>query len=105
MKLIRLTRKLGTQNVPTNVNGPKFATICHFLIMWEMDQRTENVTKEKHNRNIQLLRKKRFGGMLSGKEKHIVNLSDYSLSDTEKLVSSNGLELCPPPKRCFISLL
>ena len=42
---------------------------------------------------------------MSDKEKDIVNLSDCSLSDTEKFVSSNGLELCPPPKRCFISLL
>ena len=42
--------------------------------------------------------KKRFGGMLSDKEKHIVNLSDYSLSDTEKFVLSNGLDCCLPPK-------
>ena len=36
--------------------------------------------------------------MLNGKEKHIVNLSDYSLSDTEKFVLSNGLDFCLPPK-------
>ena len=36
--------------------------------------------------------------MLSDKEKHIVNLSDYSLSDTEKFVLSNGLDFCLPPK-------
>ena len=35
MKLIRLTRKLGTQNVPTNVNGPKFTTFCHFLTFFD----------------------------------------------------------------------
>ena len=35
----------------------------------EIDQRTENVTKEKHDRNIQLLRRRRFGGMLSDKGK------------------------------------
>ena len=64
----------------------------------EIDQRTENVTKEKHDRNIQLLRKRRFGGMLSDKEKHILNLSDYSLSDTERFVLSNGLDFCLPPK-------
>ena len=50
------------------------------------------------NRNIQLLRKKRFGGMLSDKEKHILNLSDYSLSDTENFFLSNGLDCCLPPK-------
>ena len=69
---------------------------CRYLS--EIDQRTENATNEKHNRNIQLLRKKRFGGMLSDKEKHILNLSDYSLSDTEKFVLSNGLDFCLPPK-------
>ena len=69
---------------------------CRYLS--EIDQRTENATNDKHNRNIQLLRKKRFGGMLSDKEKHILNLSDYSLSDTEKFVLSNGLDFCLPPK-------
>ena len=69
---------------------------CRYLS--EIDQRTENVTKEKHDRNIQLLRKRRFGGMLSDKEKHILNLSDYALSDTERFVSSNGLDFCLPPK-------
>ena len=65
----------------------------------EIDQRTENVTKEKHDRNIQLLRKKSFGGMLSDREKHILNLSDYALfCDTEKFVLSNGLDFCLPPK-------
>ena len=35
---------------------------CRYLS--QMDQRTENAIKEKYKRNIQLLRKKRFGGML-----------------------------------------
>ena len=69
---------------------------CRFLS--EIDQRTENVTKEKHDRNIQLLRKRSFGGMLSDKVKHILNLSDYSLSDTERFALSNGLDFCLPPK-------
>ena len=73
---------------------------CRYLS--EIDQRTENVTKEKHDRNIQLLGKRRFGGMLSDKEKHIVNLSDYSLSDTERFVLSNGLDFCLPPKSANI---
>ena len=41
---------------------------CRYLS--EINQRTENATKEKHDRNIQLLRRKRFGGILSDKEKH-----------------------------------
>jgi len=48
--------------------------------------------------NIQLLFQKPFGGMLSDKERHILNLSDYSLSDMEKLVLSNGLDFCLPPE-------
>ena len=36
--------------------------------------------------------------MLSNKEKHILNLSDYSLSDTERFVLSNGLDFCLPSK-------
>ena len=36
--------------------------------------------------------------MLSDKEKHILNLSDYTLSDAEKFVLSNGLDFCLPPK-------
>ena len=47
---------------------------------------------------MQLLLKKRFGGVLSDKEKHILNLLDYSLSDTEKFDLSNGLDFCLPPK-------
>ena len=47
---------------------------------------------------ILLCLKRCFGGMLSDKEKHIINLSDYSLSDTEKFVVSNGLDFCLPPK-------
>ena len=64
----------------------------------EIDERTENAAKEKHDRNIQLLRKKSFGGMLSVKEKHVVNLKDYSFSDTEKFVLSNGLDFIVHPK-------
>ena len=45
-----------------------------------------------HNRNIQLLKRRRFGGMLSDKETHILNLSNYTLSDAEKFVFSNGLD-------------
>ena len=64
----------------------------------KIDQRTENVTKEKHNRNIELLRKRHFGGILSDKEKHILKLSDYSLTDMDRFVISNGIDFCLPPK-------
>ena len=70
--------------------------LCRYLS--DIDQRIENATNEKHNRNIHLFCKKCFGGMLSDKEKHILNLLDYSLSDTEKFGLSNGLDFCLPPK-------
>ena len=105
MKMIKSTCKSGTQNVPTSVNGQKLRNFLSFYDLFrfcrnlsEIDQQTENVTKEKHDRNIQLLRRRRFGGVLSDKEKHILNLSDYSLSDTERFVLSNGLDFCLPPK-------
>ena len=45
-----------------------------------------------------MLVRKRFGGMLSDTKKHIFNLSDYSLSDTETFVLGNELEFCIPPQ-------
>ena len=30
--------------------------------------------------------------------RNILNLTDYSISDTEKFVLSNGLDFCLPPK-------
>ena len=76
--------------IPNLLSFFHLVRFCRYLS--EIDQRTENATKEKHDRNIQLLRRKRFGGMLSDKEKHILNLSDYTLSDAEKFVLSNGLD-------------
>ena len=69
--------------------------LCRYIS--EIDQRTLKHTTEKHNRNIGLLVRKRFGGMLSDTKKHIFNFSDYSLSDTETFVLGNGLEFCIPP--------
>ena len=45
-----------------------------------------------------MLVRKRFGGMLKDTKKHIFNLSDYSLSDTETFVLGNELEFCIPPQ-------
>ena len=46
-----------------------------------------------------MLVRKRFGGLMSDSKKHISNLSDYSLSETETSVLGNGLEFCIPPQR------
>ena len=64
----------------------------------EIDQRTEKQTMQKHHRNVGLLVRKRFGHLLSNPKKHILNLSDYSLSDTEEFVLEHGLEFCIPPR-------
>ena len=64
----------------------------------EIDQRTEKHTMQKHHRNVGLLVRKRFGHLLSNPKKHILNLSDYSLSDTEEFVLEHGLEFCIPPR-------
>ena len=37
-----------------------------------------------------MLVRKRFGGLMSDSKKHISNLSDYSLSETETFVLGNG---------------
>ena len=46
-----------------------------------------------------MLVRKRFDGLISDSKKHISNLSDYSLSETETFVLGNGLEFCIPPQR------
>ena len=70
---------------------------CRYLS--EIDQRTENIAKEKRDGIIlSPLRRRRFGGILNDKEIYIMSLSDYSLSDTEKFVLSNGLEFFLSPK-------
>ena len=63
-----------------------------------IDQRTENATTEKHNRNIQFLARKHFWSMQSDREKHIQNFSDHTLFDTGKFVLYNGLDFFLPPK-------
>ncbi len=50
------------------------------------------------DRNVGLLVRKHFGRLLSNPKKHILNLSDYSLSDTEEFVLEHGLEFCIPPR-------
>ena len=70
--------------------------LCKYLA--ELDERTERKTKSKHDRLIMILRRKRFGTALSDGKKHIQNLSDYVLSDTEEFVLGHGLNFCLPPK-------
>ena len=70
--------------------------LCRYLA--ELDERTERKTKSKRDRLIMILRRKRFGTALRDGKKHIQNLSDYVLSDTEEFVIGHELNFCPPPK-------
>ena len=69
-----------------------------FARFLKLTSRHQNILQKKHNRNIGMLVRKHFGGMLSDTKKDIFNLSDFSLSDTETFVLGNGLEFCIPPQ-------
>ena len=47
--------------------------------------------EEKNERWLALLRRDRFGNALGDTTRHVLNLSDYVLSDTESFVLSHGL--------------
>ena len=71
--------------------------LCRYIT--EIDQRTQKTDYGKHDRNIGMLVRKRFGGLISDLKKHILNLSDYSLYETETFFLGNGLVFCTPPQR------
>ena len=62
---------------------------CRYLGL--LDRRTESKSKIKNERLLFSLRCDRFGNALSDITRHILNLSDYDLSDTESFVLSHGL--------------
>ena len=47
---------------------------------------------------LALLRRDRFGNALGDTTRHVLNLSDYVLSDTESFVLSHGLNFGLPPR-------
>ena len=55
-------------------------------------------SKIKNERLLFSLRRDRFGNALSDTTKHILNLSDYDLSDTESFVLSHGLNFGLAPR-------
>ena len=52
----------------------------------------------KYGRLLVSLRRDRFGNALSDTKRHILNLSDYDLSNTESFVLSHGLNFGLPPR-------
>ena len=71
---------------------------CRYLTL--LDGRTESKSKIKNERLLFSLRRDRFGNALSDTTRHILNLSDYDLSDTESFLLSHGLNLGCRPGIC-----
>ena len=63
-----------------------------------LDERAERKTNNQQLRQLASLNSQRFGKALSDTEQHILNLSEYELSDLERFVLSHGLSFGLPPK-------
>ena len=61
---------------------------CRYLAL--LDERTESKSKIKNEQLLVSLKRDRFGNALSDTTRHILNLSDYDLSDTESFVLLHG---------------
>ena len=68
-----------------------------YISNYEISLDARNSSKKENYLSSIIIEK--FGSEPSNVEKHIFNLSDYTLSDTEKLVLSRGLEFCVPPSK------
>ena len=75
-----------------------FDTIRFSRYLALLDERTESKSKIKNERLLFSLRCDRFGNALSDTTRHILNLTDYDLSDTESFVMSHGLNFGLPPR-------
>ena len=64
-----------------------------------LDGRTESKSKIKNERPL-LLRRDCFGNAFSDTTRHILNLSNYDLSDTKSFVLSHGFNFGLPPGIC-----
>lgn len=69
---------------------------CKYLSI--LDERTQRKASNQHLHQLASLKSKRFGNALSDTRKHILNLSEYELSDLERFVLSHGLNFGMPPK-------
>ena len=91
----QISRKLQTINQSHWRAAREFLTFfdtirfCRYLAL--LDERTKSKWKNKNERLLALLRRDRFGNALGDTTRHVLNLSDYVLSDTESFVLSHGL--------------
>ena len=64
----------------------------------QLDGKTKSKSKIKNERRLFSLRRDRLGDALSDTTRHILNLSDYDLSDTKSFVLSHGLSFVLLPR-------
>ncbi len=83
---------------------PRVALLFLPKIVLTNIQQMEKATEKKHRKNISLLVRKSFDGLLSDPKKYILNISDYPLSAEEFLIG-NDLEFCIPPQNIERSFL
>ena len=75
---------------------PGICSHCRYLAL--LDGKTESKSKIRNERLLFSLRRDRFGNALSDTTRHILNLLNYVLSDTESFVLSHGFNFGLPPK-------
>ena len=68
--------------------------LCRYIA--EIDNRVSSSMLVKHQRNVDFLVRKRYGSHNISPDTVITNLSNHTLSDTEKFVLSHGLDFCVP---------
>ena len=70
------------------------AIFCRYLALFV--EKTESKSKIKNKRLIFSLRRDRFGNALCDTSRHVLNVSDYDLSETESFVLSHCLNKSEP---------
>ena len=70
----------------------------HHLLKKRVDGRAESKSKIKNERLLFSLRRCHFGNALSDTTRHILNLSNYNLSDTKSFFLSHVLNFRLPPR-------
>ena len=94
-KLTAQSRKLRTayqkhrRSVASFLSFFDWIRFCKYLSI--LDEQSNRKTSDQHLRHVASLRSKRFGNALSDTEKHILNLSQYELSDLKQFVLSHEL--------------
>ena len=101
-KLTEQSRKLRTVYQPHWRAAGEFKTFfdtvrfCRYLAL--LEETTESKSTIKNKRQLISFGSNCFGNAPSDTTSHILNLSDYDLSDTESFALSHGLNLGLPPR-------